>query len=165
MKDTVKIAKQAAKEIESFLENKPENISVTNVEKDEIYQKKDIDVIWKYKINNTSRETNIEIKGDTYDHTGNFFFETMSNRELNKPGCFMYTEADFLFYYFINTKVLYLLPMPKTREWFLKNESRFVEKMVSTEINGEIVYTSLGKLVPRNIVMKEVLGTKMKKIM
>ncbi|MEW6499503.1 MAG: hypothetical protein AB1589_44625, partial [Cyanobacteriota bacterium] len=62
-------------------------------------------------------EVLVEVKGDRWNRTNNFFFETHSNLEKGTMGCFLYTEADWLFYYFVNTRLLYKLPMPKTRDW------------------------------------------------
>lgn len=162
MKETLTVAKVASKEIEHFLRNKKETIEVINVEDDDIYRKKDIDLIWKYKIDNKIYERTIEIKGDRYSHTGNFFIETKSNIEKGTPGCFLYTEADMIFYYFIDTKELNIIPMKSAKKWFVKNMHRFKEKFLSTKVYGDIYYTSSGRLVPKKIMHNEVLGMKKK---
>jgi len=97
MQARVSIAEQAAKDIEAWLRSKKISIEVLNVENDEKYQAADVDLLWK----TTLGDKTIEIKGDTYHRTGNFFLETHSNKERNTPGCFMYTEADFVYYYFV----------------------------------------------------------------
>ena len=98
----------------------------------------------------------VEIKGDRYAHTGNFFIETVSNREKNTPGCFMYTEADFIYYYFVDTKELNVMPVEKSRNWFVKNMHKFEEKMLSTKVGDVGYYTSLGRLVPKKVMRNEV---------
>ncbi|MHC0068050.1 hypothetical protein ACWATR_35050 [Nostoc sp. UIC 10890] len=156
MDDAVQVANQAATDIEAWLWSKPEPISVNNVESDPNYQHKDIDLIW----TTQTGEILIEIKGDRWNKTRNLFFETHSNLERGTPGCFMYTEADWLFYYFVNTRQLYRLPMSKTREWFLITMRRFRERATITPV-GSSYYTTVGRLVPITTVMLEVPGVKM----
>jgi hypothetical protein len=75
MSDGVRVAEEAAAKITAWLFSKPETIDVCNVEQDPQFQTQDIDLIW-----TTQQGTNsIEIKGDRWHQTGNFFFETHSN--------------------------------------------------------------------------------------
>ncbi|WP_341524533.1 hypothetical protein WKK05_18000 [Nostoc sp. UHCC 0302] len=111
-------------------------------------------------MDNADRRVLIEVKGDRWDKTRNFFFETDSNLEKGTPGCFMYTQAEWLFYYFVNTGQLYRLPMPKTRDWFLITMKRFRERSTTTSV-GDSHYTTVGRLVPITTVMLEVPGVKM----
>ncbi|MBH8564424.1 hypothetical protein I8748_19935 [Nostoc sp. CENA67] len=159
MQDAQEVAKFATADIEAWLWAKPETVTVRNVEDDPDYQRRDIDLIW----TTHSDEILIEIKGDRWNKTRNLFFETHSNLERNTPGCFMYTEADWLFYYFVNTRQLYRLPMPKTREWFLITMKRFRERSTTTPVGGSY-YTTVGRLVPITTVMLEVPGVKMEQL-
>ena len=149
------VANKASADIEAWLRTKPETIDVVNVENDPDYQRRDIDLIW---ITQTGQML-VEIKGDRWEKTRNFFFETHSNQEKGTPGCFLYTEADWLFYYFVNTRELYRLPMPKTREWFKITMRRFRERSTTTSV-GNSHYTTVGRLVPITTVMLEVSGVK-----
>ncbi len=162
MKETMNVASLASKEIENFLLNTENTVDVINVENDRYFQKKDIDLLWVRKNkNNKNKVIKVEVKGDRYHYTGNFFIETISNANKCSPGCFLYSEADYFFYYFVYTKELYILPLKKTRNWFLKNQHRFELKRLSTNIKGKgMIYKSYGKTVPIDIVLKEVKGTK-----
>ncbi|MGB5971072.1 MAG: hypothetical protein WBG70_22350, partial [Spirulinaceae cyanobacterium] len=120
MSDGAKVARQATRDIETWLRSISQTLSVVNVEDDPLYQKVDVDLI----LNTKKGSYKIEIKGDRYHKTGNFFFETHSNQEKETPGCFLYTEADWIFYYFVIPGTLYLLPMPTTRDWFVANITR-----------------------------------------
>ena len=75
---------------------------VWDVQDEKEYQIKDIDLLWTTESGGEDYDTakTIEVKTDFYT-TGNFFFETVSNVKKNTLGCFLKTEADFLFYYFI----------------------------------------------------------------
>lgn len=163
MKGQMGVADQAAEDITKYLKSLPETIGVINVEDDWYYRKKDIDLLWVYRLNGKEKVKKLEIKGDRYSRTGNFFLETVSNKEKGTPGCFMYTEADFVYYYFVDTKEVNIMPVEKTRKWFLDNIDRFEEKKLATKVREGIYYTSLGRLVPKEVMRNEI-GTKYKVI-
>jgi len=159
MAEGSKVAERASIEIEAWLREWPGTVNVENVEGDPEYQAKDIDLLWA----TVSRDYTIEIKADRWHGTGNFFFETVSNKEKGTPGCFLYTEADFLFYYFTEPRTLYILPMPRARQWFEANIERFAERETTTPAGSEH-YTTVGRLVPIETVLKEVRGVKVKQL-
>lgn len=159
MSQSMAVAKQATRDIESWLSSLPETVSIDNVEDNREYQKLDIDLIW----TTTDGSYKIEIKGDRYHKTGNFFLETHSNKERNTPGCFIYTEADFVFYYFVTSRVLYQLPMAETRKWFMENINRFRERSTTTKV-GNSYYTTVGRLVPIKVAMEEVANITKKQL-
>jgi len=163
MEEGVQIASQATENITNWLNLQPETVSIKNVEDDPEFQRRDIDLIWTTQTEKGTNQILVEIKGDRLDRTRNFFFETHSNLEKGTPGCFMYTEADWLFYYFVNTGILYKLPMPKTREWFAITMKRFPERSTTTTV-GNDYYTTVGRLVPITTLMLEVPGVVMKKL-
>ena len=155
------VAVQAAQDLETYLRNKPETIEVLNVEDDPTCRAKDIDLIWTFRGSDGSHAiVTIEIKGDRYYHTGNYFLETISNEGKNTPGCFLYTQADYIFYYFVAEKELHILPMPATRDWFQQHLHQFQEKKTSTPVANGKYYVTVGRLVPRNQLQKEVPGVK-----
>jgi hypothetical protein len=86
---------------------------VIDVQDNEEMRKKDIDLIIIDK--ETNKEITIEVKTDSY-FDRNFFFETVSNKSKNTDGCFLYTEADYVFYYFEKRNKLYKLPTKKVRK-------------------------------------------------
>ncbi len=153
MDDAVRVADQAAREIEAWLRSRPQTVALENVEADPDYQRVDVDLVW----TTQKGRYRVEIKGDRWHKTGNFFFETWSNFEKQTPGCFLYTEADLLFYYFIEPRHLHILPMPATREWFLPRLDSFPERSTQTPIGDEF-YTTVGRLVPIQRVIDEVPG-------
>ena len=158
MNSVLEVAKVASFDIEQYLSKNPFTVGVINVENNKLYQKEDIDLLWIYKNSKEDGIKRIEIKGDRYHKTGNIFIETISNMNKNTLGCFIYTKADYIFYYFVEIKKLYILPMPLTRDWFLNNTKRFPLKTLSTTIRGFDVYCSQGRTVPINTLIKEVEG-------
>lgn len=155
------IANIAAADIEGYLRSLKETISVINVELDRSYQKKDIDLIWKYEKNGAIHTKHVEIKGDTWYKTGNIFVETISNMTKNTPGCFLYTESDYIFYYFIDTGELNIIHMENFHNWWKLNEERFTPKYLRTRVrkNEDKFYRSMGRVVPKK-VLKQELGMK-----
>lgn len=156
MDNGVQVAQQAATEIEAWLRSLRQTMAVENVEDDPDYQQLDVDLLWTTK----KRQYKIEIKGDRWHKTGNFFFETHSNKERDTPGCFMYTQADLLFYYFVEPGTLYILPMPKTRKWFARRIDQFEERSTTTPVGQNGRYTTVGRLVPIQTVVDAVGGVK-----
>lgn len=155
------VAMQAAQDLEAYLRQKPETIEVLNVEDDPACRARDIDLIWTYYRSDKIRAVKtIEIKGDRYYGTGNYFLETISNEAKNTPGCFLYTAADYVFYYFLEPKELHILPMPATRLWFQERLHLFREKKTSTPVGKNKFYVTVGRLVPRQRVLAEVPGVR-----
>ena len=156
MKETVQIGDEGMGIVRSFLEQHPSHIEFINVEKNEAYQKIDIDFLWTYMLNGKVVQSTCELKTDTYT-TQNLFFETHSNLTKGTPGCFMYTEATYLFYYYINKGELYIMHTNTVREWFKVNIDRFQEKFLNTKSNqsDEKYYRSAGRLVPIPVLLSE----------
>ena len=57
--------------------------------------------------------------------------------------------------------ILYILPMKKVKKWFFDNYDDFITKITSTcDVDGVVLYRSLGKLIPRERISKEVPGVR-----
>lgn len=158
---TSSIARRAAADVTHFLETTwPGTVAVHNVEEHPAYQVHDVDLLWSF-VNGDGelRVIPVEIKGDRYHRTGNFFFETVSNEGKGTAGCFLYTRAEWLFYYFVEIGRLYCLPMYSVRPWFEANLYQFKERRTSTPVaNGRKRYITVGRLVPIKMVLREVPG-------
>lgn len=149
------VAKVGAAQLERWLLAQNQTIQVKNVEEDSTYQAIDVDLLWFTK--KKAEGYKVEIKVDRLYKTGNFFFETYSNLERQTPGCFMYTEADLVFYYYLEPQHLFILPMPSTRDWFIEHRKSFNVRDTSTPV-GDSYYTTQGCLVPRQQVLDNVTG-------
>ncbi|PLS19166.1 hypothetical protein CVD28_01800 [Bacillus sp. M6-12] len=161
MKDRLEIGDVGIQFITPWLERKPETVAVTNVENDKRYRKLDIDLIWMYLMNNETKIVTIEVKTDSYSTTGNYFFETVSNQGKDTPGCFLYSEADFWFYFFKDTRELNIIPLQRARQWFLENDKKYdfreIELKTDVGVDG---YKTKGKLVSKKLLSEQVLGIK-----
>lgn len=155
MRETDAVGRRAVREVTRWLWLDPQTRGVRNVERDPAYQTKDIDLLWR----TGAGEISLEVKGDRHDETGNLFLETISNADTGSPGCFLYTEAAFIFYYFVRPRRLCVLPMPATRDWFLERAGGFAERRTHTPV-GAGSYATVGRLVPANLVMKHVPGAR-----
>lgn len=153
---TTGVAQQAATDVTHFLETFwSQTVAVHNVEDHPAYQEHDVDLLWTVMERGRLRVIPVEVKGDRYHQTGNFFFETVSNAGRGTPGCFLYTKAEWLFYYFVETGRLYCLPMSTVRPWFEATMERFEERRTSTPVGGTS-YVTIGRLVPIDTVLYEV---------
>lgn len=153
---TTSVARRAATEVTAFLYAVwSQTVAVHNVEDDPAYQEHDIDLLWTILERDRLRIIPVEVKGDRYHQTGNFFFETVSNEGKGTAGCFLYTRAEWLFYLFVEIGDLYCLPMSVVRPWFLAQLERFSEKRTSTPVSGES-YVTVGRLVPIETLLDEV---------
>jgi hypothetical protein len=165
MGGATEVADKAASDIEALLKRQSVTLEVINVEGDPFYREKDIDLLWVVKLpDGNSKTVSIEVKGDRWYKTGNYFFETLSNEGKGTPGCFMYTEANYVYYYFVDERELHILPMPATRDWFKSRLLNFKERKTSTPVGNGEHYVTVGRLVPRHVVAANVQGIKVIKI-
>ena len=154
MAEGLRVTAIAMEEIQSWLGARPKTLTVRDVSSEHEYQRIDVDLL----VTTPTGEFKLEIKGDRWDGTGNFFFETVSNREKGTPGCFLYTQADFLLYYFVKSRELYILPMRAARHWFAIHEQRFPERATTTPLANGRHYTTVGRLVPIKQAAQEIAG-------
>lgn len=99
----------------NFLSTYPSTTAIIDVTKDEWFQQFDIDFIWQDTEYNIFK---IEVKTDTLaDKTGNMVYEIWSDKRTHSKGCFEKTEADYIFYYLINSRTLYVFNTKELREW------------------------------------------------
>lgn len=149
------IGEQANREVIQYLKSLKNTISVIDLQDDAHFQKRDIDLLYVFKTQSGYRTMTIEVKGDTQHKTGNYFIETVSNENEGSDGCFLYSEADYFFYYFVGTKDLHIIPLEDARTWFITRMTEFEPKKVFTIVNGG-GYQSEGRLVPIKRMNKEV---------
>ena len=73
----------------------------------------------------------VEVKTDEVGHkTGNFFLEEWSNTEPMTHGWMHYCKAEYLAYYFIESKMLYVMDFNELKKW------AFVTKSDTTNVYG-----------------------------
>jgi len=150
MRDASETARVGTAHVVGYLQTQLTTVSVENVEDDEIYRSKDIDLIWTRKHNGIVKKLSVEVKVDTYFQTGNYFFETHSNVEKNTPGCFIYSEADYFFYYFLNIEI-HVIDLAPVRSWFLENLDDFPSRRTTAPVGRDFYHTE-GRLVKRSML-------------
>lgn len=149
--DKVEISDKAAVKIEEYFIKK--GIEVRNVESVKYYQNKDVDFI----MSKNGVKKKFELKADTY-FMENFYIEVISNTSKNTEGCFLYTESDYILYYYVNHGVCFIIPTKEFQEWFKENMDRFKEprSRVFTPVGDEGEgYYSVGRLVPIDDMVSE----------
>ena len=107
--------------IYDYLMNHPSTDSLVDVSNDTWFQQFDIDFI---QVDGDGGVNKIEVKTDRLaDKTGNMVYEIYSDRRTYTQGCFEKTQADYIFYYLINTKVLYIFNTQELRGWIYKHKN------------------------------------------
>lgn len=131
---------------------------VIDVQEDAEFQAKGIDLLWRHgDAGSSTYETRIEVKWDKYPHTGNLAFETLSIVAANTPGCFLTSTADEWWYGFPALGKFYVLPLARTRTWFLAEGAHYPRKVTSTR-KGEVRWQTEFSPVPIPDVLAAVSG-------
>lgn len=118
---------------------------VHDVQADPRFQHRGVDLLWDRP---GAAPVGVEVKGDRSGHRrGNFFFELVSNAEREAPGCFLYSEADYLAYVFLDVREVNWVPFKQVRQWFLPRAKSYPLKTTKTR-TGAVTYTTVGAIVP-----------------
>lgn len=146
--ESVKVGNKGEAFIIDYLEKSPNVKSILDVSDKKMYQEIEVDLILKM---TNDEELKIEVKTDTYT-SGNIYYETVSAVETKSVGGFEKTQADYIFYFFINLNTLYILERKEYQKWFRKNQEAFKEKgyekkVLNNRWNGT-KYTSVGYAFP-----------------
>jgi len=165
MAEASAVEEEAIAALAAYLADRPGALEVQDVRADPFYRGVDVDLVWTWRgASGQDHTTWLEVKADRWHQTGNFFFETVSNQARGTPGCFLYTRANYLLYYFVTPRCLYLLPLPTTRDWFLAQQARFAERETSTPLGGGKHYVTVGRLVPIAEVLAQVPGVRQRQL-
>lgn len=117
----IKIGNNGEDIIYNYLLHHSSTKIVVNVTNDEWFQQFDIDFLQITKDNQINK---IEVKTDRMaDRTGNMVYEVYSDRRTYTQGCFEKTESDYIFYYLINTNVLYIFDTQELRQWVSEHKN------------------------------------------
>lgn len=135
-------------EIKSFFKNN-ENLSFFDIDSSHYKRQFFGNFILRYL--NKPLACSVKLVVDTYDDTGNIFIETkdVSNNDI---GWFLNCKSDLLFYYFSNSKDLYIIPRKELQVWFDENKNKF-KYVPSYKPSRDTAY---GALVPRKELEAEI---------
>lgn len=155
--DTIATSALAARHVTRFLKSRKSTVDITNVASARVSQKGENDLIWKKTLaDGSEKDIKVEIKGDNYHKSGNYLFETKSNIEADTDGRFLYSDADYFFYYYPGIE-LHIIPLKKARTWFLARRGMFEYTETSTPTGkGSITTKTEGALVPRKKIQKDI---------
>ena len=151
---SLKIGEEGEEHILEYLRMSDNVSNIIDVRDSKVYQEIDVDFLAEL----AGKEYKIEVKTDTY-LSGNMYYETISAEEYDSIGCFEKTQADFMFYYFINAKTLYILSMNEYRDWFKSKQEEFdtlkYKKRPINKGRKGSTYTSVGYAFPVSLLEKE----------
>lgn len=107
----------------------------------------DIELVARRNINALAwRSYHLEVKCDRHDGV-NFFIELISQEEKGTVGGFLGTTADYLFYFFLKPRKLYIFDVPTLKRWIVNNQYGYCYNPVRTP-TGNTHYTTSGIVVP-----------------
>lgn len=136
-------------------ESMPSCVTVCDVSDNKDYQKEDVDFLFITRNMFKTDVFKVEVKTDSYPEK-NLYFELVSNLERGTPGCLMYTQADYLAYFYEKTGSCYVFDAQKLKTTvfghpFFFDESK--KKKVTNKV-GEAQYTSVGLAIPLKDLME-----------
>ena len=120
-KKSLVVGEMGEEMILDYLQKSPSISKIIDVRSEKLYQKMDVDLVV---VTEEGQELKLEIKTDSYK-SGNIFYEWTSAVETGSIGCMEKTQADYLFYYFINLQTMYIFEMDRYRDWFNENKEMF----------------------------------------
>ena len=133
----INIGQKGENKIYEYLINHSSTESVVNVSNDKWFQQFDIDFVH---VDGNNNVTKIEVKTDRLaDKTGNMIYEIWSDIRIYSKGCFEKTQADYIFYYLINTNILYIFNTLELREWVKKHETKLKRTPMGDYAVGYII--------------------------
>lgn len=137
---------------------------IIDVQDEEEYQKKDIDLIVLDKQDIHDVHT-VEIKCDSYGKkSSNYFAETISNKNKNTLGCWLITESDYIAYYFPDLRELHMIKTKSAQEWTKEHLEELPKRQLSTgDGHGNVYYKSEGVLINRQVLI-DAIGISILKI-
>lgn len=103
----------------------------------------------------------VELKAERV-HTGNLFIETWSNRRTRRRGRLDHLDADLLFYFFLDSEMLYCIDLPGLQDWAFGKDpglghlQDFREVRQGCRVQHNDTW---GRLVPVAVVLRAVKST------
>jgi len=157
-KDSCDIEFKAQNLIENFLGKI--STTVINTSISQKLQTETGDYLFKYK----GKVYSMELKVEQTNKYGNFFLETWSNLDYNRanPGWMYKIKPDYLFYYFLDEDMLYVMKFEELFNWaFIDDRLKSFKLKVQKKYSQKNV--TAGRVVPIGVLVKE-LNLKMFKI-
>ena len=133
----IQVGNKGEEIIYNYLWKHKSTLKVIDVTKDEWFQQFDIDFL---QVDCNGSINKIEVKTDRLaDKTVNMVYEIWSDRRIYAKGCFEKTEADYIFYYLINTKVLYIFNTQELRTWVNEHENKLWQTDMGDNAFGYVI--------------------------
>lgn len=150
MADCLAFGKKGEDQVIQYLLSQDYSLGLVDVRAERAAQQADVDFLL---LRDNDVLCSIEVKTDSYS-SGNMFFEEKSDE--TRDGCMVVTKADYLFYFFINESVLYIIRIKPFRKWYERNKRRFrYIPQVKNETPGWKPYAASGRLIPRKVLERE----------
>lgn len=137
-----------------YLESLSHTIEVLDVTKDPHFRKKGIDILYLYRVESGAKLMTIQLMDDHGAEREKYFIETIKDMRNRENADFLFSQADFLFYYFEDAKELSIIPLEETRTWIICRLNDFEKKREHVREDGLIRETE-GILIPKDEMEKQ----------
>ena len=113
----------------------------------------------------TGNTVAVEVKCEEANKTGNFYLETWSNKIIGGRLGWMYTiKADYIFYYFIASKELFIVEFPDLWTWAFERMRLYAtEHPERMQKKTKQINETWGRCVPIETIAREVGLTEFRK--
>jgi len=123
----------AIKRVEEYLLTRDDTFATSLCEEDTIFGREDSNIIWHFNAPSGVVPIPILVRSEKFE-MGELYFET-SHDVVNDPTCssVMQSEATYLFHLYLDTGLLFILPLRQFREWVMDNIDSFRAEYVETD--------------------------------
>lgn len=137
-----------------YLESLDRTVGVIDVRGNQYFKDKGIDLVYLYITKKGMATMTICINEDLDSKNSRYVFETDYRVKEVKQNSFLFSEADFYFYYFEKNRELNMIPLSKAKASFIAQMSKFKDAETKAVVNGQIL-SLIGREVPKIAFNKE----------
>jgi hypothetical protein len=154
-KEADEVGRIAEQAVADFLRQLPTTQSIRDVRDAPEWRARGVDLVV---TDESGGERWVEVNGDTKGgQYRNFFLETISNEELQTPGCFVATQSHQFAYCYIDTGDLYILETKPAQAWFASHRHKMEDGRAYTlRADRSVSHYTLGKKAPIKLVLRNV---------
>ena len=136
----------ATERVVAYLMSREDTFGVSRCEEDDINGDPLSTLVWYYSSPEV-KPIKVLVRGDRFNN-GHLYVETSTDAEDTPGGSlFLDSPAVYLFYYFLATSELFIIPLAEFRDWVMSNIDSFEARRMAVR-HGEEYRVELGRLIP-----------------
>jgi hypothetical protein len=139
----------ATKRVEEYLLSREDTFAVSRTEADSIYGDPSYSLVWHYSPKGQPvQQLGVLVRGDRFMR-GSLWFETSYDVAVSPGGSeLLDSSAHYLFYYFLDSSSLFIIPLPPFRDWVMSNLDSFPADRVVMKRDVGKHRVSSGRFIP-----------------